>query len=220
MNSSVRQEAPALVIRVHLTDESIESFSISDKRKAEETWSRIEPKRLFAQPRLVIAGEHSKSVFICSEIVRIDFIQECFGCWEFSEGYSDVIELSEANFRKHIRVDQPELMPRREQSTPVGDLLVSFLKLGFRHILPIHLMAEFSVRLPIENQSFLRFALSKSSFHMRLVDGGVGLLNLANLIGYTAYPGVPQIPADSWIAEPVTSGLNQSGFAETRNINR
>jgi len=28
-------------------------------------------------------------------------------------------------------------------------------------------------------------------------------LNLANLAAYTVYPGVAQIPADAWPAEPV-----------------
>jgi len=28
-------------------------------------------------------------------------------------------------------------------------------------------------------------------------------LNLVNLAAYTVYPGVVQIPADAWLAEPV-----------------
>jgi len=35
-----------------------------------------------------------------------------------------------------------------------------------------------------------------------LRGGGIGILNLANLVAYTVYPGVAQIPADSWLAEP------------------
>jgi hypothetical protein len=162
--------------------------------------------RLFAQQRLVIAGTHSKSVFVCSEITRIDFIQESHTCWEFPQGYSDVVELSEADFRKHAHLDEPERMPRREQLTPAGDLLVSFLKLQFRARSPIFLMTEFSVNLPADNQSFMRFLLSKTGFHMRLSSGGVGLVNLATLTGYSVYPGVAQVPTDSWIAEPVLPG--------------
>ena len=40
---------------------------------------------------------------------------------------------------------------------------------------------------------------------MRLRGGGIGILNLANLAGSTVYPGVAQIPADAWLAEPVPS---------------
>ena len=94
-------------------------------------------------------------------------------------------------------------MTKREQSTPVGDLLVSFVKLQMRGGRPLFVMIEIPVKLPAESQSFMQFMLSKASVHMRLREGGIGVLNLANLAAYTVYPGVAQIPADSWLAEPV-----------------
>jgi hypothetical protein len=192
-----------MIVRIHLADGSTESFIQSDEAIAKRIWDSIDPVRLFAQQRLVIAGTHSKSVFVGSEIVRIDFVQQFCPCWQFPEGYSDVVELSETDFRRHAHIDQPELMSRREQTTAVGDLLVSFLKLQFKSGQPIFLMSEFSVKLPAENQSFMRFLLSKTGFHMRLGGGGVGVVNLAQLVGYTVYPGVAQVPSDSWPAEPI-----------------
>jgi hypothetical protein len=195
--------SPAMLVRVHLTDGSVESFAQPDEATAKRIWESIDPVRVFGQQRLVVAGTHSKSVFVGSEITRLDFVQQFCPCWRFPEGYSDVVELSEAEFRKHAHLDEPELMPKREQCTQVGDLLVSFLKLRFKSRAPVFLMSEFSVKLPAENQSFMRFLLSKTGFHMRLRGGGVGVVNLAHLIGYTVYPGVAQIPADSWIADPI-----------------
>jgi len=29
------------------------------------------------------------------------------------------------------------------------------------------------------------------------------VVNLANLVAYTAYPGVAQVPTDAWLAEPL-----------------
>ncbi len=191
-----------MLIRVYLTDGSIESFAQPDEAKARALWDSLDPMRLFAQPRVVIAGAASKSVFVGSEIVRIDFVQQFCPCWQFPQGYSDIVDLSETDFRRHAHLDQPELMPQREQRTPVGDLLVAFLQLRFKGSAPLFLMAELSVKLPAENQSFIRFFLSKTGFHMRLRGGGVGVVNLANLVGYTVYPGVAQVPADTWIAEP------------------
>ena len=49
----------------------------------------------------------------------------------------------------------------------------------------------------------MHFMLSKGSVHMRLRGGGIGVVNLANLVAYAVYPGVAQIPADAWLAEPV-----------------
>ena len=195
--------APAMIIRVHLENGSIQSFIQADESTARKTWNAIDPVRLFSQPRVVIAGAYSKSVFVGSAIARIDFVQHFCPCWEFPEGYSDIVELSEADFRRNAHLDEPELMTKREQCTPVGDLLVSFLKLEFRSSAPLYVMTEFSVKLPAENQSFMRFLLSKSGFHMRLRGGGIGVVNLAQLTSYTAYPGVAQVPSDTWPAEPL-----------------
>ena len=193
---------PTLTIRFHLTDGSVQSFVQTDSAESRKLWEAVDPARLFTRPRIIIGSEHSKAVFVSAEIVRVDFLQDSFQCWEFPGGYSDIVELSEEEFRKHARFDQPELMTRRNQHTPVGDLLVSFVRLHMRGGHPLFVMIEIPVKLPAESQSFMQFMLSKGSVHMRLRGGGIGILNLANLAGYTVYPGVAQIPADSWLAEP------------------
>lgn len=194
---------PAFAIRIHLQDGTVESFVQADEIEAQKLWDAIEPARLFASSRLVLAGEHSKSVFVTAHVLRVDFIQDTYECWKFPGGYSDVVELSEEEFRRHAHLDEPELMAKREQSTPVGDLLVSFVKLHLTGAGPVFLMIEFPVKLPAENQSFMQFMLSKAGLHMRLRGGGIGVLNLAHLAGYTIYPGVEHVPADSWRAEPI-----------------
>jgi len=196
----------ALTIRFHLTDGSVQSFVQADAVAAQQLWDGIDPARLFARPRIVVGSEHSKTVFVSEEIIRIDFLREGLQCWEFPGGYSDIVELSEAELRKHARLDQPALMAKREQPTPAGDLLVSFVRLQMRGSRPQFVMVEIPVKLPIENQSFMQFMLSKGSVHMRLRGGGIGVLNLANLAAYTVYPGVAQIPTDSWLAEPIPPG--------------
>ena len=73
MNSSPSNQTPPLSLRVSLTDGSSESFLQSDETMAREIWQHLDPARLHTQQRIVIAGTHSKSVFVCAEIVRIDF---------------------------------------------------------------------------------------------------------------------------------------------------
>jgi len=96
-------------------------------------------------------------------------------------------------------------MARREEPTPIGDILVSFIKLQMRGGQPLFVMVEAATKLPAESHSFMQFLLSKSAIHMRLRGGGTSVVNLANLAGYTVYPGVAQIPADAWLAEPVSN---------------
>src|SRR5437879_5013254 len=122
----------AMTIRFHLTDGSVHSFVQIDAAGARKLWEDVDPAKIFSRPRIVIGSEHSKAVFVSAEIVRVDFLQDSFQCWEFPGGYSDIVELSEEEFREHAHLDQPAQMTRREQPTPVGDLLVSFVKLQMR----------------------------------------------------------------------------------------
>jgi hypothetical protein len=207
-NSLQSSTKSLLNIRFHLTDGSVHSFIQTDEAAARKLWEGVDPARLFARPRIVIGSEHSKAVFVSAEIVRVDFLQDSFQCWEFPGGYSDIVELSEEEFRNHAHLDQPALMAKRAQPTPTGDLLVSFVKLQMRGGRPQFVMVEAPVKLPAESQSFMQFMLSKAAIHMRLRGGGIGVLNLANLAGYTVYPGVAQIPADSWLAEPDSSKVH------------
>ncbi len=202
---SATKPKSSLTIRFHLTDGSVHSFAQPDDALARKLWDAVEPTRLFARPRIVIGSEHSKTVFVSAEVIRVDFLHHSFQCWEFPGGYSDVVELSEAEFRKHAHLDQPALMVKRDQPTPAGDLLVSFVRLHMRGGDPLFVMVEAPAKLPAESQSFMQFMLSKAAIHMRLRGGGLGVLNLANLAGYAVYPGVAQIPADSWLAEPVSN---------------
>ena len=78
--------------------------------------------------------------------------------------------------------------------------MVSFLHLRMKGGSRVYLMREALVKLPAESQSFMQRFLSKGTYAIRLREGGYGLLNLQNLIGYTVYPGVPELPTDTWMA--------------------
>src|ERR1043166_4985591 len=95
---------PVLTIRFHLTDGSVHSFVQTDAAAARKLWEGVDPARLFARPRIVIGSEHSKAVFVSAEIVRVDFLHDSFQCWEFPGGYSDIVELSEGEFRNHAHL--------------------------------------------------------------------------------------------------------------------
>lgn len=192
-----------ITLRVHLADGSTELFHQPDTALAHKMRAGLEPAQIFSKPRLVVAGEHFKSVYVSEHILRVDVIQLDEAHWQFPGGYSDMVELTESEFRQQARLDHPEKMARREQATTVGDLLVSFLKLHMVGGRNYFLMIEFPVKLPTENHSFLHFMLSKNALHLRLREGGYGIINLANLVGYTVYPGVAELPIDALIAERI-----------------
>jgi len=197
--------APPLEIRFQFVDGSVANFFQSDPEIAENIWSRINVAHLFTRPRIVVADDYSKSVFLASQINRIDFVFEGSDFSKIPNDHAELVELSEEDFRERVPLDDLARLERRVQPRRVGDLLVSFLHLRMRGGSHVYLMNETLIKLPVDNHSFMHRLLSGGSYSTRLQGGGQGFLNLSNLLGYTVYPGVPEIPSDSWMA--VSSGL-------------
>ena len=193
-----------LEIRFQFVDGSVASFFQPDPEIAESIWGPINVAHPFTRPRIVVADDFSKSVFLASQINRIDFVFEGSDFSKIPNDHADLVELSEEDFRARVPLEDPSRLERRAQPRHVGDLLVSFLHLRMRGDSHIYLMNETLVKLPVDNHSFMQRLLSGGSYSIRLQGGGQGFLNLSNLLGYTVYPGVPEIPSDSWMA--VSSG--------------
>ena len=197
-----RNNRPALEIRFQFVDGSQEIFVQPDAGKAADVLTVINPAHLFYQSRIVVADDYSKSVFVCSQINRIDFFYDGDGFSHIPADHADLVELVEADFRKHVPPGKLTFLQKRTQRKRVGDLLVSFLNLRMRGGSHVYLMNETLVKLPTENHSYMQRLLSKGPLCFRLPSGGESVLNLANLISYSVYPGVAEIPADSWMAQP------------------
>lgn len=198
-----RKNPSALEIRFYFVDGSQETFKQPDGAAAETIQRQIHPSTLFSQTRIVVADDYSKSVFVCSQINRVDLVFDGPGFDGIPHDHTDVVELTESEFREHVPLDRPKRLEKRQQPRRAGDLLVSFLHLRMRGGNHIYVMNEALIKLPVENQSFMQRLLSKGTYSIRLSEGGQGFLNLQNLMGYTVYPGVPEIPADSWVAQPI-----------------
>ena len=128
---SKQNEAP-LEIRFQFVDGSATSFFQPDPEIAENIWSRINVAQLFTRPRIVVADDYSKSVFLSSQINRIDFVFDGSDFSQIPHDHADLVELSEAGFRARVHLEDPARLERRVQPRHVGDLLVSFLHLRMR----------------------------------------------------------------------------------------
>ena len=193
---------PALEIRFHFVDGSKKTFITANSEAAEAIRDRTNLASVFHQTRIVVADDYSKSVFVCSQINRVDFLFNGSGFSIIPPDHADLVELTKAEFDQCVPMNDPTLLQKRDHRRQVGDLLVSFLHLRMRGGSHVYLMNEIVVKLPAENHSFMQRLLSNGTYGIRLREGGYGLLNLQNLIGYTVYPGVPELPADTWMAQP------------------
>ena len=192
----------ALEIRFHFVDGSGETFLQPDAKAAEAIRRQADSSNLFNQSRIVVADDCSKSVFVCAQVNRVDLVFNGSGDSRIPPNYADLLELTETEFHQCVPVNDSALLQKRDRVLHVGDLMMSFLHLRMMGGSHVYLMREALVKLPAESQSFMQRLLSKGTYGIRLREGGYGLLNLQNLIGYTVYPGVPELPADTWMAQP------------------
>jgi hypothetical protein len=192
---------PALEIRFHFVDGSRKTFIQPDAEVAESIRHQTNLANLFNQTRIVVADDYSKSVLVCAQINRVDFVLNDLEFSKIPPDYADLVELTEAEFRQCVPINDPALLQRRDRRLKAGDLMVSFLDLQMAGGSHVYLMREAVAKLPAESQSFMQRLLSKGTYGIRLSKGGYGLLNLQNLVGYTVYPGVPELPADTWMAQ-------------------
>jgi hypothetical protein len=193
---------PALTIRLQFVDGTGETFTQPDRKAAEGILQQTSPFHLFTQSRIVLADDYSKSVFVCSQINRVDFFFKGDSFSHLPEDHADLVEITEAMFHQHVPLEDPSRLEKRAQHRTVGDLLVSFHNLRMRGGSHVYLMKETLVKLPAESQSYMQRYLSKNTLGIRLPCGGKSFLNLANLIGYSVYPGVPEVPSDTWMVQP------------------
>src|SRR4051812_43984258 len=181
----------ALEIRVHGLDGTVESFVQPEPALADGIMHDVQPGRLFGLDKIVIAGDHSLTAFIPCRLVRIDFIQEGLACWGFPAGIVDAIELSQEEFREKAHLDNIEHLEKRSQERAPGEFAVGFVDLEMAGGLHLFLGVEFVVGLPAERMQRINLLLSAPSVHFRMRQGGIGTLNLANLVRFTMYPGPP-----------------------------
>lgn len=196
----MKHDKSLLAIHIHAASGSVKTFAQNDQALASRIIAGLNPARLFSSGRITIAGEYSLTAFVASRVTRIDFISEGFACWEFPADISDVVELSEEEFHQRLHQDGTVQLEKREKPQTPGDFAVRFLHVEMLGGQQIFLAIEIVVELPAERLNGIHFLLSAPAVHFRLRQGGVGVLNPANMVGFTTYPGPDRTPADAWPA--------------------
>jgi hypothetical protein len=194
-----------LEIRIHCISGSVKTFQQNDESLASHILDGLQPARLFATGKITIAGEYSLTVFVASKITRVDFISDEFARWDFSQDVYDVVELSEDEFQRRLHQNGSAQMEKRDKPQTPGDFEVRLLHVEMLGGQQIFLAVEIVVELPAERLNKIHYLLSAPALHFRLRQGGTGVLNLANMVRFTACPGPGRTPADAWPAHRAAS---------------
>jgi hypothetical protein len=198
--------ASPLEIQIHLTDSNMTRFVQCNPRAAQGILDHVHPDRIFAQRHLVLAGDHSVTVYPCSAVARVDFIMDGFPIWPFHRNVTDVVEITHDEFR--ARFDEKTMRTERsfQPGKPFGVFGEMELDNGDRIFQEVHILIPPSdagiERLPLDRNVFFHQLFVAPSLHLRRRGGGAILINPDHLVRMTFYPGPADMPANAWSAEP------------------
>lgn len=198
----MNQPSPILQMRIHGVDGASSVFTQDDTAIAERIVNESQHAGFFTQERIVIAGRSSLTTFVTSQITRIDLIGEGISVRKLKAPFKApyLIEISEPDFLIGLEERDLKHTERKKQQRAPGQRFEGLLDIHMvgGHHLYLKIVGE--TLLPAERMQRINFFLTAGSLSFRLPDGGLGVVNLANAVKITSYPGPAEVPNDAWPA--------------------
>jgi hypothetical protein len=190
---------PNLQIHIHKVDGATTTFVQNDAGEVRKILDGFEPAHIFDREKFVITDGNSITSLPVSKITRIDLVSERQPHLIFPVGIVDAVELTETEFQTLIR--NTVLREQWEEMTTQEDSLVTFLDLELADGQCLFLTTEMHVQLQSEEPWKTNgHPLAGSSLCFRRRDGGMAVLNLANVIRLTFFPKPVHSLAGAWHA--------------------
>ncbi len=187
-------------ILIHTQGGSVETFFQDDPALVARILKGIQPAKVFTRDIITIAGDYSLTTFVALRVNRVDLIAEDLPLWEYPTDILYVVELPEDDFRERSHVNDPARLERRRSPKRTGEFAVVFVEVEMTGGDRIFLAAEIQVGLEVERRQRLHMLFSAPAVHFRLLQGGISILNVKNLVRFTINPGPDVTPMGAWPA--------------------
>ena len=191
----MNQAIPDLQIRVHKLDGSVSTFVQDDAEITKQILDGFDPMQVFSRQNIVLADSHAHTSFPVSQITRIDLESE-ESHLIFESGLVEAVELTRDKFDALI-----QNLAVRDQWTHLGEedaFVVTFLNVEMADGQCVLLTMEVDAESPQGLSELKDYLLNRSGLCFRMRNGGVAVLNLANLTRLTFFPGTAQPSPDAW----------------------
>ncbi len=183
---------PGLQICIHGVDGSIATFAQNDPDLVNRTLDELNPAQILTLAKITIAGNHSVTTFIPPLITRIDLITDRLSVWDFPFIIGALLELTETEFQEFLDDRQRRVQPRSSDDFPV------FLEIEMVNGQRLFFWMEIVAGLPPDRLLRIYSLLKERCLIFGLRAGGIGVLNLANMVRFSVQPDPLAGPAEAW----------------------
>jgi hypothetical protein len=187
-----------LQIRVYETNGAVTSYDQNDPEIARAILESFDPEQVFNQETLVIADKRSHSTFPVSQIARIDFTSGSNPPLVFRGEMVEAMELTKAQFDALIR--NPIMGAQWQRANSADKSIVVFLEVSLAGGESLLLTMDIEFRSFPNFNEIREHLLQRSGLCLRMQEGGIAVINLANLTRLTFFPGSTDSPGNAWPA--------------------
>jgi hypothetical protein len=178
----MNEKHPDLEIRVSTIDGSTRAFVQRDPEMVARTLIELHPALIFGQDRLIIVEDDTEVALVSPLITRVDLVTNRLSVWDFPFVLGALTEVTEAEFMEGF-----EGFNGSEQSGDVPLFLSLEMVGGERLYLSMRVVAGVSTAQLGKVYSLLK----ERRLIFGLRTGGVGVLNISNLLGFSVHPEPP-----------------------------
>ncbi|MEW6304934.1 MAG: hypothetical protein AB1705_15780 [Verrucomicrobiota bacterium] len=197
-------DTPPLKINVYHASGLISEFVQYDQAAALEFLGQLQPRKIFTPRVLVLSGDFSVSNIVSHQVSRIDFLtQENVPC-EFPDWISDLTVVpTHEEFLTATGLDRGE-PARRSHSFFPGEEFEGHIACHLLGAEPVYARVRGTMSVAVELRSRLVHLFELPALQFKRPDGGITIVNPANLVRITMFPGPPGLGSDVWPVESIT----------------
>lgn len=166
-------------------DGGTRTFTQNDSGLVFRTLTRLNPPRLFAADTVKIIDDDSETEFVTSTLARIDFLTDRLSVWDFPFVLGAHVELTETEYCEALDEAQMSKSPDSRSDVPV------FVEIGMLKDHRYFFWMEIAGGLSAFRMSRIQSMLHERSLIFGLRTGGIGVLNLANMVNFAIFPEPP-----------------------------
>jgi hypothetical protein len=195
-------------ILFHFADGSTRQFAQGDLSETQSIFDSLHRGKLFTQPSLVISSEQSVTAIAPALITRLDMavaeddMPEWLLNFDADAPQVQKWEVDPEQFQDFVQLQQNNLLSGENEPQIVFEEIR--LVGGACCFIEVHLPGnafEMSGEGSLGQRRHLHSAFTASHYACRRLGGGICILNPAQIVSYTFYPGL-EPPSNAWRAEP------------------
>lgn len=171
-----------LRILTYSVDGTMQAILQTDPAEIERTLKELHPLTLFQRDRATIIDDGTELTLAIPLVTRIDLITDRLSVWDFPFLFGAPVEVTEAEFQNGLLDLQQWDQPATRNTTPL------FIDLEMVDGQRLFLWMEVVAGISAARLSRMRTLLKERHLIFGLRTGGIGLLNLANLLRLSVYP--------------------------------